>query len=307
MFLFWFFYIKLKNFKRFVICTIVISFFTIFLFLLNIFLLLNRDENVMQTFLETDFIKTFSDNIYYYSELITSPFLNKKSHLISSLLDYTPLFKFRSSGHFISVLLIFMVFISMIIYSIKKYGIPNANILFISFFLLGNISFYLIFPYQQGTRFILIIYPFLFVFILSFFNSLLVKFKFIIIFLFSVLVCLEGVETYKINLFQYRNENIKLCEELSIPGTKHFNSMTDYIRDSINIDSDKAIGFCKPRLLRFFTNQKSYLTIDENKGIFQYILVCNGFEDDFYKTNRGNYIFIKNCGRLELYKSKISF
>jgi preprotein translocase subunit YajC len=212
-------------------------------------------------------------NLPYYAVLIGSPFEEFIMYLFKALMgNYTPFNMDDFVKLFFSLVLMFSFF-----YFIIK--IPNNILakLFISIICVGTLCLLLIWPFQQGQRFIFLILPFLY---LSYYSSVArlfntTKAKYISgvsIFLLAASFIISN--SYNLNTKQVNISN----EKWGRPGSKAFSKMMSYIS---NTADSSTIVCSKPRLVRYFTNNNAQLLDVYTLDRYQKILFIKELDKDY--------------------------
>lgn len=284
-------------------CTFI-SFPTIFLIILNIYIPLDRaGSNEFISILNSDILIVLKYTIPYYLELMISPMESSLNLIMTSILKYfysTQTFKHQLNEftYYFSLTIYVLAILSFIFHIVKK---KEKSILFIGITCTLLLISYLLYPITQGSRYIVLIIPFLFYVIFYSINLMKYNWKYILMFGFLLLI----ITPQKNLLFQQK----LFYEKHSFPGSKNFKLMTNYIKDSITLENNEFIACAKPRVLYFSTGKLSYRNIDyfnTNEKKMKYILLRNGVDNDSLEVSdyQGELILEKKYGNLSLLKCK---
>lgn len=292
-----------KKIKIFLLHFIYLTFITIIFFMLNLSFHLNRGDNEMKVLLNTNVFETIKHHLPYYIEIITDPFTVLLNPFVKYILDHTLFFNYKEYAKLISIIISCFIFIYFIRRYILKRGYINVfcslNELFIAIVLISTIGIYTIWPSTQGHRFVFLIYPFLFLFLYCQVMKLPKKINKLFFIIIVFLMCFDGITSLKFNLFTTNNlENINEIE--GRPGSKDFNKMIVYIKDSVKVSSNQVIGTNKPRLINFFTNKKAYLYNHQTSHTFQYLFVRESEPEDNTILHHSHYFLKRKIGKLLL-------
>ena len=294
-----------KNIKSYLAHFFYLIFITVVFFILNTSLHLNRGDNEMKVFIDTNVFETIKHHTPYYIELITDPFTVILNPLIIIILDHTSFFSYKEYANLICIVFVCISFSILLIRYIVQRGIINVFItvdkLFIAFVLTSTVGIYIIWPSTQGHRFIFLIYPFIFLFLYCQVINLPKKINSLFLILVVLLLCLEGINNLKFNLFASNNSK-NINEVDGRPGSKDFNQMMIYIKDSVILAKNKVIATNKPRLVFFFTHKKAYLPNNNTEQTIQYLFVRESEVEDKNIIVSKKYFLKKKIGKLLLYK-----
>jgi hypothetical protein len=277
-----------------------ISFPTLFLIILNIYIPLERaGSNEFISILNSDILIVLKYTIPYYLELMISPIESSLNLIITSILRHfysTHSFKhlLNEFTYYFTLAIYLLAILSFMFHIVKK---REKSFLFICITCTLLLVSYLLYPITQGSRYIVLIFPFLFYMIIYSINLIGYSWKYILMFVFILLII-----TPQRNIFQK-----SFYEKYSFPGSKNFNLMTNYIKDSITIEKNEFIACAKPRVLYFFTGKLSYRNIDyfnTNEKKMKYILLRNGVDNDSLEVSyyQKELILEKKYGNLSLLK-----
>ena len=295
-----------KKTKTFILHYFYLTITTIFLFFLNRTFPLNRGENEMKVLLETNVFQTLSHHLPYYIELITDPFTVLINPLVKGAIDHTSFYLYKDYSKLICIILISLKFGFLLVRFIVKKGIKHIfhsiNELFIFVFLLATIAIYLIWPSTQGHRFVFVVYPFFFLFLFSQILTFSPRINKAILVITILFVCYDGYRILKFNVFT-KNEGTNVNESESRPGSKDFNNMMVYMKDSVYLEPNKVIATNKPRLIYFFTGKKAYLQNTSSQKYIQYLFIREAEEEDSTILIGDIFFLKKRIGTLFLYET----
>jgi hypothetical protein len=256
---------------------------------------------------------TISDGINEEKELINIIFT---PHLLINIFLKNIVYYF---GLFSLSLLSYkmIVFLPIIaVFLLKKFGLIKENLLekysnghklnrlvFLLIIFFSTISIFLVWPWHQGYRFVLLNMALLFIFSLSLLSktSLVLKqclaLSYFIIFIFGPLLT-RLYSNYSVNKIVSVQRIVKRGE----PGTKEFNLMIDYIKT--NTRNDVLIYFFKPRALHYFAGRKSYLLNDQKLlKTGDYVLIWDKENYKLLKSVFKNKVHLSySSGLLQLYQ-----
>lgn len=234
-------------------------------------------------------IKILQNNFIYYFELFTLGLFSSKILVIALFIPVYYLRKLRFNNTTF----------------LEKYeGNFRLNKhLFLSVIFLFTLSVFLIWPSQQGYRFILLNMALSFIFSVSALKSspLIIKQCLALSYLY-LFILPPLISRIEVNYNVFKTISLHRVVKKGEPGTKEFNAMIGYIKS--NTQQDALIYFSKPRALHYFTSRKSY-NINDQKSLKSgdWILIWNNEELKELKSQFANKLhFSCRSGGLQLYK-----
>jgi hypothetical protein len=175
--------------------------------------------------------------------------------------------------------------------------------LFLSLIFLFTLSVFLIWPSQQGYRFILLNMALSCIFSVSALkrSPLIIKQCLAVSYLY-LFILTPLISRIEVNYNVFKTISLHRFVKKGEPGTKEFNAMVDYIKS--NTRHDALVYFSKPRALHYFASRKSYIINDqESFKSGDWILIWNNEGLKGLKSKLANKLhFSCRSGGLQLYK-----
>ena len=245
----------------------------------------NEFQSLKAVFQEGEILKVISDNVKYYIELFSFHFL-------------------RDTGRLLMVLII-MLYIILKLKGIVKivtdkneYNLNRIRVLFFIIFTF-TLSIYIIWPYQQGERFVLFNFFILYLIFAKYLVKLELKLRLVLIIPFILVMSIMPI----FRAFNFKTFDKKTTlNNVSIPGSENFNNMIKFILS--NTQKEDVILCNKLRVLHYYTNRVSYI-LEENikKKENKYVLYIPSFENvEYQDLLKREFNLIHQSGELKLYK-----
>lgn len=254
---------------------VVLLFIPVLYAVLNAFLPLNRGDNEFSYLLKTLSVQTLADNIRYYVQVVSGSLSEPpRFWKIDSLETFSWLNPFLKGWSMVLIILYTGIFACLLYNWVKRKGQLASEDLLMLLVSLFTVMVYLIWPDRQGVRFIILLFPFIY---LKSFHVLAAWSRrsgaglLLTGFLFCSIIGSLFLQ-FPIHVLPGKRLSMqKQFEEKAVPNSDAFNQAMVFLRDSIPPGS--IIGSNRPRAVHFYTGKKAYILNKANMPYFHYVLI----------------------------------
>jgi len=294
--------------RIFFLHTLLLSAFTVAAFITNAYYPLSRNGNELKHVLTKDILLIGIDNIPYYASLALEPISSFFYHVLKDILMFLE-YPFRESIlDATSICIAVLMYLSFFVRALYKKTIRwNLNLLFIVLVCVGTLSFYCLWANQQGERFIFLIYPFLFAFLLTQSSLLKGTRRHMVMSFMMFVICSRGVIQFQFIISDFRNQ---IFDSESKPGSATFLTMMEYLKLKKLQEPQMLLGTFRPRIVYYHTGIPGYVLDTAypcgkpqvNSERMDYVLLRKGYDDNLKQFFTNQTIKEKEIGSLVLYK-----
>ncbi len=218
---------------------------------------------------------TVKSNLIYYAKIFSLNLVNKKLFIFISL-------------NILSTFLIYTQYRRLVLTYVLN--IPLISVLFFS-----NLILFLIWPWQEGSRFVWLNIIILFGVLAYLIDRYLPNLKLPIYIATFTLISIKPItERLYLNFRYNKSISIKDHENLDLVGSENFKKMIQYIKS--NTQTSDIILCRDPRTIHYFSHRISFLLNDSNLHKGKYIVT---YRNPLHKEN---ILKLKSFGVIDIYE-----